>query len=269
MVIGPGLTALVVGSLLVVASAGAEDLPAIKQRGVLRVLAVLEEKAPEFVSTQAGRDPGFDREVLDAFGRTHGVKVELVLVPAWDQLLPWLQEGKGDLIGGRVSNTADRRKTVDFTDEVFPTRIVALTRKPTPPVATLAQLAAHRKVHTIRGTSMVDALRAAGIPEAKIDVSPIQAGTIAEALRAGEVTAAAWSLEASILAHRRDPDIQLGMFLSPPESLAYGVPKGTPLLLAALNDHIRVLKQSGTWNRLAIKYFGDAAPQILKRAREQ
>lgn len=249
--------------------AGAEDLPAIKQRGTLRVLAVLEERAPEFVSLKPGREPGFDRDVLEAFGRTHGVKVEIVLVPGWDQLIPWLQQGRGDMIAGRVSNTAERRKVVDFTDEVFPTRIVALTRKPTPPPTSLADLMAHAKIKTIRGTSMVEALGAAGVPQSRIDVSPMDGATIAEGLANGTVTAAAWSLEASILAHRRDPDVQLGIFLSPPESLAYGVPRGAaPVLLAALNDHVRVLKQSGTWNRLAVKYFGDAAPQILKRARE-
>jgi hypothetical protein len=29
------------------------------------------------------------------------------------------------------------------------------------------------------------------------------------------------------------------------------------------------VRSSGTWNRLAIKYFGDAAPAILKKAREE
>lgn len=29
----------------------------------------------------------------------------------------------------------------------------------------------------------------------------------------------------------------------------------------------RLVKQSGTWNRLVVKYFGDRAPDILKAAR--
>ena len=39
-------------------------------------------------------------------------------------------------------------------------------------------------------------------------------------------------------------------------------------LLGALNEYVINLRQSGTWNRLAVKYFGPAAPEILRRSRE-
>jgi ABC-type amino acid transport substrate-binding protein len=72
-----------------------------------------------------------------------------------------------------------------------------------------------------------------------------------------------------MLAQRRDPDLSLGPVLGPLESLAYGVRKEDQALLGALNQHLQVVRSSGTWNRLTVKYLGDTAPAILKRAREE
>lgn len=76
-----------------------------------------------------------------------------------------------------------------------------------------------------------------------------------------------WAVEGAILAQRKDPALQLGAFLGPPESLAYDVRREDARLLAALNEHIRLVRQTGTWNRLVVKYFGNAAPDILNKAR--
>jgi ABC-type amino acid transport substrate-binding protein len=245
----------------------AADLPEIKTRGALRVLVVSQEDTPEFLSLKKGGNPGFDREILEAFARTHGVRLDFVVVPSWDVLVSWLVEGRGDLIAGRVSSTESRRQRIDFTNEVFPTRMVVINRKPAPPVSTKDLLAALAKIGTIKGTSMEETLHAAGIPSAKIDNS-IAAGTMQEVLSSGRVGAVAWPLEDAMLAQKKDPAIQIGMFLGPPESLAYGLQKGSAQLKSALNEHIRLVKQSGTWSRLTVTYFGSSAPQILKRARE-
>ena len=39
-------------------------------------------------------------------------------------------------------------------------------------------------------------------------------------------------------------------------------------LLAALNDYVSNVRRTPTWNRLVVKYFGEAAPEVLKAARE-
>ena len=185
-----------------------------------------------------------------------------------EEIIPMnIVEGKGDLIAGRFSATPQRRRVIAFTQEVFPTRTVVVTRKPHAGVRTLEELKAER-VGTIAGTSMYEALLAAGIPPGRIDTS-LDSGELSEALRGGKISAAAWWLEGAIQAQRRDSDLSLGLVLGPPESLAYGVRKEDQALLAALNDHLQVVRSSGTWNRLTIKYFGDGAPVILRKAREE
>lgn len=252
-------------TMLLLAPAASADLAEIKARGTLVVVAVYEPKAPEFLELAEGRTGGFDRDVLEGFARAQGLKLEIRTVPTWAELPAVVADGKADLLCNRVSATAARRQVVDFTDEVFPTRVVVMNRKPAAPIATLEQLKAVPRLASIAGTSMMDALQAAGLT--KIDTS-VPHGGFPDALRSGRVDAAVWSLEAVIREQRLDPDLQLGLFLGPPESLAYGVSKQSPQLRAALDEHLRMLRQTGTWNRLVVKYFGTGALDLLRRARE-
>lgn len=252
--------------LLAAVPAWAADLAEIKKRGALRVLAVVDIQEPEFFSLKSQTSPGFDVEVLLGFAKAQ--KVELKVIPAagYAGLVPALVAGKGDLVAGRFAATAQRRRLVDFSQEVFPSRAVVVTRRPHPGVPNEEQLKTE-KIGTIAGTSMYEALLAIGVPTARIDTS-LSSGELSEALRGGKVTAAVWWLEGAVQAQRRDRELVLGFMPGPPEGLAYAVRKEDASLLAALNQHIEVVRSSGTWNRLAIKYFGDAMPQILKQAKE-
>ena len=176
---------LLVGLLaLAPASAAAQDLDEIEKRGTLRVLAVV---APddEFLTDQPGR--GLDRELLEAFAQLKQLRLLVVSVDAWDGLVPALLKGRGDVIAGRFTVTEARQKQIDFTPEVFPTRSVVVTRRPHRVVATLLELRSER-VGTVKGTSLADAVTAAGVPLASVD-DGIATGRRPEALPSGRVTA--------------------------------------------------------------------------------
>lgn len=241
------------------------DLDEIEKRGSLRVLAVLSNQSDEFFSRKTG--VGFDREILEGFTRLHRLRLEVVPQTAWDQLVPALQQGKGDLIAGRFTVTESRRRLIDFTAEVFPTRHVVLTRRPHRAVATLEQFRAE-KVGTVRGTSMADAVAAAGVPPANVDES-LPTGTLPAALKAGRVGAVVLGIENAIAAQREDPELELGVFLGPPGSLAYGLPKGDPRLREALDDYLSDLRRSASWSRLVVKYFGERSLVILTKAKTE
>ena len=245
-------------------AAAAQDLPEIKKTGKLRVLAVAVSEGPQFMAKAGAAEPGLDAEILASFARLHGLTVETTFVTAWDALAPSLTSAKGDLIAGGYTDTPARRQVIDFSVEVFPTRDVVITRRPTSVVTTLEQLRSMR-VSTVKGTSMADALAAVGVKQVDADIPP---GGVPAALREGRATAAVDGLESALVAARHDPDLQIGLFVGNAQSLAYGVRKSSPKLLAALNEYLGNLRRTPTWNRLVVKYFGAAAPDILRRARE-
>ena len=252
--------------MLLAGAARPDDLDAVTKRGALRVLAVVIDEEPQFLSLKAGRPPGFDYEMLDGFAKLRRIRIEIVRMPSYDALIPALLKGKGDVIAGGFTATEPRRKLISFTEEAFPTRNVVYTRKPHKVVQDLEELKAE-KVGTYKGTSMADDLAAAGVPAASID-DTIELGGFPAALKAGRITAAVDGIEAALTAKAVDPDLHMGIFLGKPEALAYGVAKADAKLFAALNDYLVNTRKTQTWSRLVVKYFGAAAPEILKKARE-
>lgn len=247
--------------------AGARDLREIETRRSLRVLVALDTRRPEFFSLKSDA-PGFDHEVLAGFAEHRGLKLEVVQVQDWRGLVPALLERQGDLIAGRFGASESRKKLINFTTEVFPRRLVVMTRKPHRIIKSLQELRAER-VGTVKGTGMAEAVAAAGVPPSKVDDGIEVGGDLPAALRSGRVTAAVWGAESVIVAQREDPDIQIGMFVGKPESVAFGVRKEDTELLGALNEHIDRLHRSGAWNRLVVKYFGESALEILRKARSE
>ena len=238
-------TALLSLAALILPAAAHADLAAIQKRGTLRVLVMLDTKRPEFFATRP------DHEVLDGFARLYKLRLEVHPVSGWDALIPALLAKKGDVIAGRFTATDERRKLVAFTAEVFPTRNIIFNRKPSKPITSLDELK-NEKLGVIKGTSMAEA---------------VAAGAYDEALKSGRITAAVWGVESAVALQREDPAIQLGPFLGAPASLAYAVRRDEPDLLSALDQYIENLRHTLTWSRLVVKYFGDAAPEVLKKAR--
>jgi len=259
--------AIALSTLTLVAGARpavARDLENVKKAGVLRVLAV--EGSPAFIAMDGGGErPGFEREILDGFARLQGLRIEIVEVPTWEALVPWLLDDKGDLIAGGVNDNPVRREKIDFTAEVFPTRDVVVTRRPTLPILTMDELRAV-KVGTIKGTTLAERVAELKIPRANV-VDTLPATGFPEALRTGRVTAVIDGVEDALLIKQADDKLDLGMFVGPPGSMAFGVRKQDTALRQALSDYVTNVRKTATWSRLVVKYFGASAADVLKKAR--
>jgi membrane-bound lytic murein transglycosylase F len=207
-----------------------------------------------------------DVELLRRFAALHRLKLELVGADSWEHLLPMLDADRADVAAGGVTDTAGRREQADFTAEVFPTRLVIVTRKPHRVVASVAELR-NERVGTVRGSSMAEAIRAAGIPASAIDDSIASDGLV-EALQSGRVSACVIGVTGALLARKRDPALQIGGWVGPPRALAWAVRKGAPQLRARLDEFLANIRRSGAWSELVVRYFGESALPILRAARE-
>ncbi len=241
----------------------AADLTALKARGVLRVIVASDEQ-PEMFALKPGVEPGFDRELLEGFARLNRIRLEPVVLP-FDDSIPALLREDGDVIIGLVDTEA-RRKKIDFTTEILPTRTIVLTRRPQPSITTLDALRAAR-VGVVAGTSWVDATLAAGVPQARLESYDDLASALA-ALKAKKIAATVVSLVDATLAIRKDPELQAGVALGTPGRACYGLRKGDVELRQALDTYVDSMRKAGTWSRLVVKYFGDRALAVLGKAKE-
>jgi membrane-bound lytic murein transglycosylase F len=245
-------------------AAMARDLPEMKDRGSLRVLVAADEY-PAWFSLVPGPDPGLERELIEGFARLHRMKLEVVAVARFEDVIPMLQRGEGDVIMG-INDTLARRKVIDFTHEVMPSRHVVVTRKPHPAVLTLQAFRAEH-VGLQPGTSWAESAGAAGVPPAKVEKFS-EFAAVLEALRTGKITATVMALADFTLAVRSDPALQAGIFLGAPGSAAWGVRKKDAQLLAALDTYVDSVRKTATWSRLVVKYFGEESLKVLGRARD-
>jgi membrane-bound lytic murein transglycosylase F len=260
-----GFVFTLVGLTLAAGPAVSRDLPEIVASGQLRVLAVGGSETFFNLGEEGPR--GLDREILEGFARLHEVTLVPVEVSAWERLIPALVAGQGDVAAGGVTVTEDRSRAVSFTREVFPTRYVVVTRKPHRVVATVEELR-EETVGTIPGTSLAEVVRRAEVPASRVD-DEVQSGGLPNALVGGRVTAVVLGIEDALLLQRDDPAFQIGMALGPAGALAFAVNEEAPQLLEALNEYLGNLRRTPTWNRLAVEYFGEAAVDILRRARDE
>jgi len=64
---------------------------------------------------RAGFPLDYEREAVGAFAKSAGLDVVYVWVERYDELTPWLLEGKGDVIAASLTATDERKKSVLFT----------------------------------------------------------------------------------------------------------------------------------------------------------
>ncbi len=252
--------AAIAASLCLAPALWAGDLPEIKAKGVLKVIAQKDE-APEMFSFQGGDDPGFEREMIEGFARLHGVKLEAAAVRTSDERIPTLNRGEGDVIIGIVDTEA-RRKLIDYTTEVIPARHLVLTRKPK--LLKTVEEFLREKVGVVKGTSWAAAAAEAGVPASKTEFFPDHDLLLA-ALKEGRITATVMTVSDFTLAARRDADLVAGPFVGPAASAGWGLRKSDAQLKAALNEYLENLRRGPSWSRLVVKYFGEQALAVLGR----
>jgi polar amino acid transport system substrate-binding protein len=238
------------------------DLPEIKSRGSIKVIAA-EGVQPEEFSFTAGSDPGFEREMLEGFARLQHVKLEVVRGKQWDDRIPALLRGEGDVIVG-LTETESRRRVIAFTAETIPTRHVVVTHVPHAPVNTVEQLRRER-VGVVISTSWAQAAVDAGVPDARIETFA-ELEPLIEAMKAGRIGATVLSVSDFTLAAKRHPGLEAGVFLGPLAHQAWGIRKEDQQLAEALNGYIENLRKTSSWSRLVVKYFGAQALTVLGRA---
>lgn len=246
--------------------AAAADPLGLRLPGVLRVLASADEMPEVFSFDVRPAQSGFERELVEGFTRAHRVELRIVPVRNFDQIIPMLLKGEGDLIVGIVDTPA-RRQRIQFTSETYPVRHMVVTRKPQAAVAAATDLRP-LKMAVIPGTTWADATTEAGVPSGQ-QVPVVDTREALEALRNGRAQATVMAVFDFALARKHDPALQAGVFLGQPGVAAWGLRKEDGALARAINDYLFTFRMSPSRSTLLVKYFSEEALVLLKQARQE
>ncbi|MGF1531696.1 MAG: transporter substrate-binding domain-containing protein [Puniceicoccaceae bacterium] len=92
-----------------------EDLPEILRRGTLRLL--IHRTADTYLQ-RSGSPLDWEREIVERFARQFGLSLEIIGVDAFEELIPALEAGRGDLIAANLTITPARKERILFSEAV-------------------------------------------------------------------------------------------------------------------------------------------------------
>ena len=224
--------------------------------GDRRAIRVLVHYSRSKFFVASGRPRGYEYDLMKEFEahynkkkKKHETKVPVVFIPVrFDELIPLLLEGRGDIAAGLITITGERARRVTFTTPyIRNVSEVIVAHESAPEVASLEDLSG-RKVHVLRASSFVASLKQLNQrlskvrkPQVEIVEMPPGASTedLLEMVNAGifQYTAAddhVGNLWAKVLPRLRVEKARL----SEGNSIAWAVRPSSPVLLGALNEFI-------------------------------
>jgi len=232
------------------------DLKAIKQRGVLRVLT--RNNATTYFLWR-GELLGFEYELAKRFADKHKLRLEMVVPPSRDLLLPWLRQGRGDIVAASMAiSNARREQGIAFSRPYNTVSEILVTRADDATLEKPQDLAG-RTVVVRRSSSYWQSLQK--LKEQGIDVhlseapEALETEELIERVARGEYDlTVADSHILDIELTWRD-DIKAAFPLDVPQQHGWAVRGDNPKLLQAINAFIKKEYRGVFYNLTYNKYF--------------
>ena len=218
------------------------DLPALKKRGRLRIL-IPANVGGEFYLPREGWPVEAQHEAAENFARRHGMTPELVPVPRFADMIPWLLDGRGDLIAANLTVTERRREQIAFSVPITTVRQQVLVASTQQAIKAVADLAGKR-VMLDPSSSFWERLQdlQSEYPDIELVARPAEMSDEEELdeVAAGRVDATIRdSNVASMYLSYRD-DLRGAFDLRGVDDIAWGLRPGGRKLRAALNKYLHL-----------------------------
>lgn len=237
------------------------DLDALKKRGFLRILI---QRFDQTYLPRAGNPFDYERELAAGFARSIGLKPELVTVESFDELIPALLAGKGDLVAANLTVLESRKKEIAFTAPVDHSYERLVGRADEKAIRTISDLK-NRTIAVQDKTSYLETARdlARRCPGLKIQKlsGKFSPDIILDRLATGRIDLTIMDSNILDINLNYRSDIKPILNVTDKRPLAWGVRYGNPQLLEALN---RFLRQEGAIRRRENVYRDDW-PGIQRR----
>ncbi|HKP52486.1 MAG TPA: transporter substrate-binding domain-containing protein [Chloroflexia bacterium] len=231
------------------------SLAAIKQRGKLIAGVKYDVRIFGYLNPETNKVEGFDVDLAKAvakriFGDENAVEFQEAISA---NRIPYLNEGKVDVIFSTMTANEDRAKQIEFSDTYYVAGQSLLV--PVNSTITSVKDLAGKKVGTVSGSTSEKNIRAFA-PEATVELFS-KYGEAVQAMDAGRVDVVTTD-DIILLGFAKDaPDkfkVVGGQFTQEP--YAAGIKKGNTELLAEVNGAIRDLISSGEYATLYKKWIG-------------
>ncbi|MGC9529031.1 MAG: basic amino acid ABC transporter substrate-binding protein [Candidatus Bipolaricaulaceae bacterium] len=210
---------------------------------------------------ESGAPAGFDVDVIRWIAAEMGFEVQIVPVD-WDAIIPTLLAGNIDLIASGMTITAARQERVAFTDPYWSVDLAVVVRQtglegePVPELTLFEAGRPGRKIGVQRGTTSQDWLEK-NVVDAGIDIELVLYENFLLALEdllIGRLDAAVMD-EPTARTGITDRPLTIVGTINTGEIYGYAVRKEDTELLALLNEGLRRIQATDTWDQLVDRWL--------------
>ncbi len=214
-----------------------------------------------------GTPMGFQLELLEAFTKHLGVKLELIISNDLSTNISQLTSGKCDLIAHNFTITNDRRKIVDFSNPIIQTRQVLVQRiessdedslHKTPFIRNLLDLAG-KKVYVQKGSSHIERMlnleKEIGDSINIIISDTCEEEQMIELVADGTISYSISDEITALVNKKYFNNIDVSTPISFQQNLAWAVRKNSNSLLNELNKWLVEFKQTKDYRRIFDTYY--------------
>jgi membrane-bound lytic murein transglycosylase F len=232
------------------------DLDAIQKYGALRVIT--RNNSTSYYLYR-GQEAGFHYEIAKLFADSLGLRLEVVAPRATRDVIPWLLEGKGDIVISGLATDAPRTDRVHLSEPYMTSPLVVVQKAGAPPLSSVKDLEG-MKIMLRPSSSAMGRVRELSKAEAmKLDVSAaretLEDEDILDLVAAGEADATI-SLQSIVdveLAHRDDLIVTYELPGEPVASV-FAVRKENQQLAEAMAAFLKKEHRGLVWNMTYNKY---------------
>lgn len=231
-----------------------DDLPDLKKRRRLRMIT---RNSAVTYYLYRGSPFGFEYELLERFAGQQGLHLEIVIPPDNESLIPWLNEGRGDVVAAMLTLTAQRQEQAAATRPYFYSDEVVVIREDDN-VESITDLAG-RTVHVRQSSSYYRTLQELQqqVNGMIIDPAPeeMQTSEILRRVEEGEWDITIANRELLQIEQTYGHKLKAAFSLSENDGLAWYVRDTNPELMQALNEFISEEYRGLFYNLRKARYF--------------
>jgi len=241
-----------------------EDLPALKKRKTLRLIT-RNSSASYFL--YRGEVLGFEYELLRAFAKKNGMRLEVVVPATRDELFSALRDGKGDVVGAMLTASPEREEAekVKFTRAYNYASKLVVARPADKDKLREPKDLAGRKVWVRKSSSywpVLEKMQKDGIA-LQLEAAPedIETEEIIARVGSGEYDLTVADSDILDIESTYRTDITAAFALGEPQPYGWAVRPEDKELLAALDQFLKEEYRGRMYNLAYRRYFKD--PRVV------
>jgi membrane-bound lytic murein transglycosylase F len=200
---------------------------------------------------------GFEYDLAKVFADFLGVELKVRECEPWDELLPSLVKGNGEVVAASMTITPSRSELVDFSREYLPVQQMVITHKDNSKIKSPDDLEG-KAVHVRRGTSYEDSLRA--LKQTGLNVmiklhEDVPTEDLIQQVAQEKIEMTISDSNVALLNRRYYPDIRIAFPITQPQSVGWAVKRGERKLLDKINEFFETIHEDGTFNEIYSRYY--------------